>query len=71
MVDALLHWDNDFNPRSREGSDHIKSITVGCVIDFNPRSREGSDIVYINYITGQLYFNPRSREGSDPPAENA
>ena len=35
--------DDDFNPRSREGSDHRRLATVVSYSDFNPRSREGSD----------------------------
>ena len=34
---------NDFNPRSREGSDEIKESGLKLKDDFNPRSREGSD----------------------------
>ena len=32
-----------FNPRSREGSDSIKTVTAFMCKHFNPRSREGSD----------------------------
>ena len=34
---------SDFNPRSREGSDPMRSRSVADVRHFNPRSREGSD----------------------------
>ena len=34
----------NFNPRSREGSDHDRGRCEGNGDDFNPRSREGSDI---------------------------
>ena len=40
-----LHWyqfDN-FNPRSREGSDTSQRMQFGKLLNFNPRSREGSD----------------------------
>ena len=33
----------NFNPRSREGSDHSATVTAAGADDFNPRSREGSD----------------------------
>ena len=33
----------DFNPRSREGSDGAAGVGFGRSIYFNPRSREGSD----------------------------
>ena len=33
----------DFNPRSREGSDFVISLSASSMINFNPRSREGSD----------------------------
>ena len=56
----------DFNPRSREGSDHCVPLVSVCVSAyFNPRSREGSDEVYQFYKALFLHFNPRSREGSD------
>ena len=34
---------DDFNPRSREGSDQIQREAWDYGEDFNPRSREGSD----------------------------
>ena len=34
----------DFNPRSREGSDSCTELLDGFPNNFNPRSREGSDI---------------------------
>ena len=37
-----LELDN-FNPRSREGSDGIIILFFFGVCNFNPRSREGSD----------------------------
>ena len=37
--------DTDFNPRSREGSDHISKADLSLLLHFNPRSREGSDSV--------------------------
>ena len=57
-------WD-DFNPRSREGSDIRRLLRRIYRAHFNPRSREGSDgnIMFIQIV--HLYFNPRSREGSD------
>ena len=33
----------DFNPRSREGSDEFVRQISRPLADFNPRSREGSD----------------------------
>ena len=33
----------DFNPRSREGSDHVRNTPAIPPANFNPRSREGSD----------------------------
>ena len=35
----------DFNPRSREGSDALLHLLCIVVPDFNPRSREGSDLL--------------------------
>ena len=56
----------DFNPRSREGSD-VQSPAQQSVnqANFNPRSREGSDISNSCCFQGNGHFNPRSREGSD------
>ena len=55
----------NFNPRSREGSDHDRGRCEGNGDDFNPRSREGSDKAWANLTNDELHFNPRSREGSD------
>ena len=41
-MDAFAHR-NDFNPRSREGSDNVPGIMSVADKHFNPRSREGSD----------------------------
>ena len=58
----------DFNPRSREGSDHLPPGCGQGHAYFNPRSREGSDfrqsVLWVNVGN----FNPRSREGSDHQA---
>ena len=56
---------NNFNPRSREGSDAKKADLVALLQDFNPRSREGSDSLHFLLKISQFNFNPRSREGSD------
>ena len=37
----------NFNPRSREGSDSIFDSASNCKVNFNPRSREGSDAASI------------------------
>ena len=37
----LVH--DDFNPRSREGSDPLHGSIRALAVYFNPRSREGSD----------------------------
>ena len=60
----------DFNPRSREGSDHRAYCFVDRFVYFNPRSREGSDShpLPVSHAFA-LHFNPRSREGSDIPLE--
>ena len=56
---------DDFNPRSREGSDCSRMDCRRYRGYFNPRSREGSDFDLKNLIIHFLNFNPRSREGSD------
>ena len=40
-----MHSD-DFNPRSREGSDNQKAVQEPQHTNFNPRSREGSDGIF-------------------------
>ena len=58
--------DENFNPRSHEGSD-VKRI-YSCVdfANFNPRSHEGSDPCRSQEeVPRMVYFNPRSHEGSD------
>ena len=47
MAVFLLRSRCNFNPRSREGSDHNLNILPGKLgDDFNPRSREGSDVIF-------------------------
>ena len=58
----------DFNPRSREGSDFDLNDRFSGRTYFNPRSREGSDTALQRQKAQPIYFNPRSREGSDRPA---
>ena len=55
----------NFNPRSREGSDLLPSLSFLRQFDFNPRSREGSDYSQRTETCNFRHFNPRSREGSD------
>ena len=59
---AFLH----FNPRTREGCDHVRPSKDAYYLDFNPRTREGCDDNQsrIQYA-GISYFNPRTREGCD------
>ena len=40
----------DFNPRSREGSDTVHSLTLTGRLHFNPRSREGSDTSVVDIV---------------------
>ena len=40
----------NFNPRSREGSDKLRSNLFVLNFYFNPRSREGSDEEYQNLV---------------------
>ena len=46
----------NFNPRSREGSDDARITPSAIVLHFNPRSREGSDIVGPVPVHGVLEF---------------
>ena len=63
---TLKMYQTDFNPRSREGSDSLRSLTSQSSCHFNPRSREGSDVADPGFHhPDDLDFNPHSREGSD------
>ena len=55
----------NFNPRSREGSDINADNNEEVQGYFNPRSREGSDRDSEQFRRSLTDFNPRSREGSD------
>ena len=52
-------WDNNFNPRSREGSDKVRIQRQWLRENFNPRSREGSDQVN-SRIYGSFYISIRA-----------
>ena len=43
LPDTLQIIYDHFNPRSREGSDTVTSVSINYNNHFNPRSREGSD----------------------------
>ena len=64
---CVLHLSNqeDFNPRSRVGSDQLLADGHQWLKYFNPRSRVGSDLRPAGNRSRSLYFNPRSRVGSD------
>ena len=55
----------DFNPRSRVGSDKTSFKVALHSFDFNPRSRVGSDLNAGEWNCDDFDFNPRSRVGSD------
>ena len=65
MLALDIKYPDDFNPRSREGSDTKACIELARKRNFNPRSREGSDSFGRLSVYHPLNFNPRSREGSD------
>ena len=46
----------DFNPRSREGSDYQGTGYYAALSNFNPRSREGSDVIYSPYLFNKEVF---------------
>ena len=56
---------DNFNPRSREGSDHNISPVLFCISHFNPRSREGSD------LTGRYSRLPYRKISIHAPAKGA
>ena len=65
----LISGVDDFNPRSREGSDIFFDMIIISFCNFNPRSREGSDTSGTLHYDWVGDFNPRSREGSDAVKE--
>ena len=54
-----------FNPRAREGRDHLSQGRRHISIGFNPRAREGRDDGEVAAARAQTGFNPRAREGRD------
>ena len=54
-LDAIIQL-QDFNPRSREGSDCTKLLSSKIWLNFNPRSREGSDPVRVGEATWRQRF---------------
>ena len=66
-MDYRIALDADnFNPRSRKGSDKSRlGFASARMFNFNPRSRKGSDVRYLYSDLTDIHFNPRSRKGSD------
>ena len=59
---AALHHRQDFNPRSREGSDFREMFKDESVRYFNPRSREGSDhVASFNENTANISIHAPAR----------
>ena len=48
--EKMIHVCDNFNPRSREGSDRIETYIRNLTAYFNPRSREGSDSKYAQFF---------------------
>ena len=55
----------DFNPRSREGSDHLRLPWVRVAVISIHAPVKGATLKPMIGSFGTDYFNPRSREGSD------
>ena len=62
---AFLGQDQDFNPRSREGSDLFLDQTPFYVVTFQSTLPRGERRKRSPRRQGYHHFNPRSREGSD------
>ncbi len=56
----------NFNPRSREGSDKLGDAVKEFNINFNPRSREGSDKEYDPDTTSVKVFQSTLPRGERP-----
>ena len=56
---------NDFNPRSREGSDTTGGVVVGRGIISIHAPAKGATGIHPHVVRRRYNFNPRSREGSD------
>ncbi len=63
----LLSGHDNFNPRSREGSDLFGFLQIQCREDFNPRSREGSDGYSRNGDYSREGFQSTLPRGERPP----
>ena len=50
------HTAEDFNPRSREGSDKFALLFNRLTLYFNPRSREGSDYRFTYHVKNAHLF---------------
>ena len=63
---AIKDYQQDFNPRSREGSDYAVSFLSALLKRFQSTLPRGERrYILQDFLFPLLYFNPRSREGSD------
>ena len=65
FLSSFYPSNQNFNPRSRTGSDAAADNRCARPANFNPRSRTGSDSRSGSIRRPFEYFNPRSRTGSD------
>ena len=56
---------NNFNPRSREGSDVLSKNSSVCLLISIHAPAKGATASRMDCALRGCYFNPRSREGSD------
>ena len=67
----MAQTDNNFNPRSREGSDVSFSGRYGVSKAISIHAPvKGATTYGADHPRRDQYFNPRSREGSDPLPPN-
>ena len=62
---CLLHLLQDFNPRSREGSDCVATSVLLTVMISIRAPAKGATCLSKLPFNQNYHFNPRSREGSD------
>ncbi len=57
--------DTDFNPRTHEGCDCLRPISMNGIPLFQPTHPRGVRHLLLRHRSGSCNFNPRTREGCD------
>ena len=65
-MQMFLNGNLSFNPRSHEGNDGTKGVSIPNYFMFQSTFPRGERPIYTICSTGIQCFNPRSHEGNDP-----